>query len=82
MAITVNAACPAAPYSVIVEFGTRALNSTERCMGQKDITKHNLSPGMTALFSINTNSVILEAGQDYCYFASLGVPQNNDSMYN
>ena len=66
--VTVNSDCPE-EESVTVTFGTRPVGD-DGCNGQRNVTK-DLSPGKTATFSVNTESVSLGDGEEYCYIVHI-----------
>ena len=71
--LKINDACQRAKYLVTVTFGTRPLagsTSADSCAGVKNVTKDPLSPGETASFSLDSGSISLRPGEDYCYFVS------------
>ena len=69
--LTINGDCPKAKYLVVVTFGARPVGrADDRCTSQKNVTKDPLSPGETASFSLEAESVSLRAEEEYCYFVS------------
>ena len=69
--VEVNSHCPM-DCPVTVFFGTQPMNSGNDCPNiQRNITKGPLSPGESATFSVETTSIPLDIGEDYCYLVSL-----------
>ena len=68
--LTVNSACPMR-CPVIVSFGTEPAKSDGCCYVQAIATEHSLSPGDTATFSVDADSVSRESGERYCYLVTL-----------
>ena len=67
--VTVNGDCPNRAYKVLVLFGTRRVG-TDGCNGHKDIERE-LSPGQSAIFSVDTETVSLGDGEEYCYIVHI-----------
>ena len=69
--LKVNDACPKTKYDILVTFGVRKTDNTGGCESQMNVTKDPLSPGETASFSVETDSVPLEHDKEYCYTVSV-----------
>ena len=67
--LTVNSACPMR-CPVVVSFGTEPTDGGS-CYVQENSTKQSLSPGDTATFSVDADSVSRESGEKYCYLVTL-----------
>ena len=69
MTLTVNSGCPMT-CPVVVSFGTES-DGGGSCDIQAKSSTESLSPGDTATFSVDADSVSRESGDQYCYLVSL-----------
>ena len=67
--LTVNSACPMR-CPVRVSFGTEPLRGGS-CDPQAEDSTESLSPGDTATFSVDGDSVSRGSGERYCYLVTL-----------
>ena len=67
MAVTLNPLCGGSvPYTVELSFGVREEDSGEECLPQQNISA-TILPGASLVFLVNTTSLPLAQGQQYCY---------------
>ena len=69
LTIKVNSGCPE-KCSVVVSFGTKP-DKVDNCAVQANVTKEELSPGESGVFTVAADSVSRESGEDYCFFVIL-----------
>ena len=58
------------------------MNSTESCAGKKNVMKNGITPGEPVSFFLETNSLSLEPGQEYCYITGLDPGDITSKDYN
>ena len=69
VAVTLNPLCGGSvPYTVELSFGVREKDSGEECLPQQNISAAIL-PGASLVLPVNTTSLPLAQGQQYCYIA-------------
>ena len=69
VAVTLNPLCGGSvPYTVELSFGVREEDSEEECLPQQDISA-TILPGASLVLPVNTTSLPLAQGQQYCYIA-------------
>ena len=70
MTLTVNNGCPMR-CPVVVSFGTEPAAGGGSCDPQAKDSTESLSPGDTATFSVDADSVSRGPGERYCYLVTL-----------
>ena len=67
VAVTLNPLCGGSvPYTVELSFGVREKDSGEECLPQQNISA-TILPGASLVLPVNTTSLPLAQGQQYCY---------------
>ena len=67
--VTLNPLCGGSvPYTVELSFGVREEDSGEECLPQQNISA-TILPGASLVLPVNTTSLPLAQGQQYCYIA-------------
>ena len=65
----------------MVSFGTEPASGGGSCDSQAKDSTESLSPGDTATFSVDANSVSRELGERYCYLVSLCESIGEELLY-
>ena len=68
--VMVNPVCTETEYPVLVTFGARAIGS-DMCERQENATLMLISPGHSATYSVDRNTVTLRDNEEYCYIVSI-----------
>ena len=68
--VMVNPLCTETEYPVLVTFGAQVISS-DTCEGQENATLMLLSPGESATFSVDRDTVTLRDNEEYCYIISI-----------
>ena len=67
--VTLNPLCGGSvPYTVELSFGVREEDSGEECLPQQNISA-TILPGASRVLPVNTASLPLAQGHQYCYIA-------------
>ena len=65
--VTLNSLCrDNTDYTVQVSFGVREEGSDDECVPQQNVTA-NIIPGESVILTVDTTTLMLDPGQEYCY---------------
>ena len=70
--VTLNSLCrDNTDYTVQVSFGVREEGSNDECVPEQHVTA-DIVPGQSVILTVNTTTLILNPGQEYCYTNATG----------